>query len=351
MGSFICRMPVVALIVWLACAPAAPLQADEADDQYAVAAAHYDRQQWKLAAEEFEAFLQKFPATAEPPIASIFTARPCCSWANWTMPGCNFANISAAIRKASTPARRCSGWRGGLSGRPFRLGQAGPGAILGQVSRRSAWRLCVAVLGRHRPWQRRRRGGGRILSRRLKSLSPTAGFRTIAAWGWAGRWRSRTRRTRPSGCIWPWPASRTVRWPTPPNSISAPCNTPPADTIRRVESFAAFDNRLANSPWQPNARLGHGLALLKLNRPAEATKQFDAVLANTSAGDELFQQAARGKVQAALQTKDYAAVDRQAAQFEKRFPGARQADDVRRMLARSLVERKEYARAVAPANR
>ena len=82
-----------------------------------------------------------------------------------------------------------------------------------------------------------------------------------------------------------------------------------------LESFAAFEDRLAASSWQPNARLGRGLALLKLNRPAEAVKQFDAVLATPSAGAELFQQAARGKVQAALQMKDYAAVDRDVADF------------------------------------
>ncbi len=45
--------------------------------------------------------------------------------------------------------------------------------------------------------------------------------------------------------------------------------------------------------------------------------------------------------------KDYAALDRDAAQFEKRFPKSPLRNDVRRMLARSLVERKEYARAVA----
>ena len=114
-----------------------------------------------------------------------------------------------------------------------------------------------------------------------------------------------------------------------------------------LKSFAAFEDRLAASSWRPNARLGRGLALLKLNRPAEAVKQFDAVLATPSAGAELFQQAARGKVQAALQMKDYAAVDRDAADFGRRFANSPLGGDVRRMLARSLVERKEYARAAA----
>ena len=87
-----------------------------------------------------------------------------------------------------------------------------------------------------------------------------------------------------------------------------------------VESFSAFEGRLAASSWQPNARLGCGMSLLKLNRPAEAAKQFDAVLAAAAAGERLQQQAARGKVQAALQGTDYAAVDREAARVREALP-------------------------------
>ena len=92
-----------------------------------------------------------------------------------------------------------------------------------------------------------------------------------------------------------------------------------------IESFSAFEGRLAKSPWQPNARLGHGLALLKLNRPAEAIKQFDAVLATAAAGDELFQQAVRGKVQAALQMKDYAPSTARRRSSRSVSPAARSA--------------------------
>ena len=114
-----------------------------------------------------------------------------------------------------------------------------------------------------------------------------------------------------------------------------------------IENFAAFEDRLAASPWQPNARLGHGLALLKLNRPADAIKQFDVVLATDSAGDELLQQALRGKIQAALQMKDYAALDREAAAVRQAISQQRRPEhDVQRMVARSLVERQEFARAV-----
>ena len=45
----------------MAIGPTTAARGDEADDQFAVAAGHYDRQQWKLAVEEFQTFLDKYP--------------------------------------------------------------------------------------------------------------------------------------------------------------------------------------------------------------------------------------------------------------------------------------------------
>ena len=80
-----------------------------------------------------------------------------------------------------------------------------------------------------------------------------------------------------------------------------------------LTSFSAFEGRLAKSPWRANARLNCGLALLKLNRPNEAIKQFDAAMATPSAGEGIVQPASLGKIQALLQAKHYAAIDREAA--------------------------------------
>jgi TolA-binding protein len=56
------------LVCWLT--PAT--RADEAADQFAVAAGHYDRQQWSLAVEEFRAFLEKHPEHAQAGNATFF---------------------------------------------------------------------------------------------------------------------------------------------------------------------------------------------------------------------------------------------------------------------------------------
>lgn len=63
-------------ILWLAvlawCGALAAALADEADDQYAVAAGHYDRQQWTLAVEEFRAFLDKHAGHPQAGNATFF---------------------------------------------------------------------------------------------------------------------------------------------------------------------------------------------------------------------------------------------------------------------------------------
>jgi TolA-binding protein len=53
---------------------AIPVRAGEADDQYAVAAGHYTRRQWTPAAEEFQTFLDKYPAHKNAPSSVFFLA-------------------------------------------------------------------------------------------------------------------------------------------------------------------------------------------------------------------------------------------------------------------------------------
>jgi TolA-binding protein len=52
-----------------------------------------------------------------------------------------------------------------------------------------------------------------------------------------------------------------------------------------------------------------------------------------------------GICQAALRQKDYEAIDRQAAEFSRRFPASPLGDEVQRLSARSLIERKQFQKA------
>ncbi len=347
MPTSVCRLSIVLATIWAVASPAGLLRADEADDQFAVAAGHYERRQWKLAAEAFDAFLEKYPAddrvsrcvffggeallqlgqldtarehfqkylarepdgdharaalfrageaaylankpaAAKPDLEQFLAKYPNDRLAAYVLP-----YLGDIVLSNNDPAAAAALFADGLKRFPdgrmqddCRLGLAR--ALELQKQTDEAERLYLAVAGKP-----------------TSALADAAQFHLGSLQYAAGRYE------------------------------------------QAVESFSAFDRRLADSPWRPNASLGRGLALLKLGRPAEAVGLFDAVLAAPSVGDELRQQALQGKVHAALLAKDHAAVDREAAEFQKQFPNSPLAGDVRRMLARSLVERKEYAPAVA----
>ena len=61
METAIRRALLVAVVAGSLIPPAAAVRTGEADDQFAVAAGQYERQQWKLAVEEFQTFLKKYP--------------------------------------------------------------------------------------------------------------------------------------------------------------------------------------------------------------------------------------------------------------------------------------------------
>jgi len=66
------RVSIAALTVLLLWNGAPPLRADEATDQYAVAAAHYAAHRWDLAATEFRTLLDRFPLSARANEARYF---------------------------------------------------------------------------------------------------------------------------------------------------------------------------------------------------------------------------------------------------------------------------------------
>ncbi|MHC4177894.1 MAG: tol-pal system YbgF family protein, partial [Planctomycetota bacterium] len=66
--------PVLGLLLLAGVLFAAPTRADEADDQYAVAAGHYAQQRWKLAVEEFQVFLEKYPNHSKAALGVFFLA-------------------------------------------------------------------------------------------------------------------------------------------------------------------------------------------------------------------------------------------------------------------------------------
>lgn len=104
-------------------------------------------------------------------------------------------------------------------------------------------------------------------------------------------------------------------------------------------------------------RFQAGDALLRSGEPEAAQKQFDlAWQAEKLAGNteqpnpgegNWADDALLGKLQAALAQDEHAVVDAQAAEFLKRFTESPLGDDVKRLRARSLLERKQFSAAEA----
>lgn len=323
----------------------APLRADEADDQFAVAAGHYDRGHWKLAAEEFRVFLEKHPADRRANHAIFFLGEAMLQLGQFDDARTQFQKY--ANREPEGKYARAALFRSAeaayLAGR-FDAARPELEQFLAKYPQDRLNAFVLPYLGEialsaHHPStavEYFRDGLKRFPEGQLQDDCRLGLARALEKLKQCDE------------------AERLLA------AVAGKTDSPLADAAQfhlgalqygmsryeqALKSFAAFEDRFANSPWHPNAKLGHGLTLLKLDRPAEACRDFDAVLAGKASGNALMQQALQGKIQAALQSRDYAEVDRQTKAFETRFPQSPLLCEARRMLARSLVERKQYEQA------
>ncbi len=347
MHTCICRALAGIIALEIFAGSAAALRADEADDQFAVAAGNYDRQQWKLADVEFQAFLQKYPndrranqcifflGEVQLQLGKLKEAQEQFKKYASLEPNGKYARAalfrsSEAAYLASDYATAKPGLESFLAKYPddrlgaFVLPYLGDIALTNNDLPAAAgyFRKGLTQFPEGRMQDDCRFGLGRALEKQNQAEEAERLYLAVAA--------------KPGSAL-----ADAAQF----HLGALQYTTGRYDAA--IESFSAFETRLASSSWQPNARLGRGLCLLKLQKPDEAVKQFDAVLAAPSSGDELFAQALRGKIQAALQKKDYASVDGLSAEFEKRFAKSPVLADVRRLVARSLVERKDFAKAAS----
>ena len=150
---------IVVLLAGMFVPFAAPSHADEADDQFAVAAGHYDRQQWKAGRRRVpDVSAEISQRSAGEPSRLSSSARPCCKLGKLDEARQQFhAYIERepdgkyARPPCSDPAKRPI-----LAGK---LDAAKPDleAFLAKYPGRPVERLRVALLGRHRALEKRRR--------------------------------------------------------------------------------------------------------------------------------------------------------------------------------------------------
>ena len=409
---------IVVVLAVLALVVAAPaVRADEANDQYAVAAGHYARENWKLAADEFQAFLKIYPTDAKADQGVFFLAGALLQSGRLEEAEKQFADY---LRRAPEgPYARAA---------RYRVGEA---AYLGKRFEQA--RKDLESFRRTYP-------GDQLDAYVLPYLGDIALARNdpaVAADCFGEALRRFPQSAMQDDCRLG--LGRALKELGKPDeagryyqALAAKRGSPLADDARfrlgvlecdsgayaeAVATLAPFETELARSPLQSRARLARALALEKLGkldearlllekivadaevgveagnrigmiqkrqehwdaasrtllaaaekhsrhklaqamrfhagdamlragRAAEATAQFDRVLASVEGDDSWRDDAARGKIQAAMQAKDYPTVDREAAAFSKQFPESPLRTDVERLLGRSLVARRQYAPAV-----
>jgi len=406
--AVLCVLVAVLCSVWA--------QADEADDQYAVAAGHYAQKRWKFAAEEFQTFLDKYPQHPKANQGVFFLAEALTQLGQLDEAAARFRDYLS--REPDGPLAAPALFRSGEAA--YLSGKLGPAKIhlerfLATYPDHELNAYVLPYLGDIAASQHDTASAERYFRQGLTQF-PHGTKQDECRFGLAQALEKQGKSEE---------AERFYL------AVAAKPGSPLADDAQfhlgalqyaagrleeALETFHPFESRLANSRWQPTARLGRGWALLKLGRLAEAKSAFQSAASDAKvgvearywlgltlkseknwqaaaqtlldaaeehpndklagalrfhAGDSLFHagdtagaekqfdlviaaspdnewadDAMRGKLRVALQKEDYSALDSQAAQFAARFPKSPFAADVQRMLAQSLVQRKEHERAV-----
>jgi TolA-binding protein len=397
---------------------AAPVGADQSDDQYAVAAGHYSRQQWEFAAEEFETFLDVNPHHRLHDQAVFFLAETLVQLGRYDEAGTRFRQY-LAMAPGGQFARSAlfrAGETAYLSGK-FTLAREKLDAFLTRYPQDPLNAYVLAYLGDlalNAGDAPQAESHYRIGLERFPQSRPADECRFGLA-----RALEKLGRGEEAGRLY--------------LALAAKTNPPLADDAQfhlgslqyasgqfeeAAATFDAFESRFPRSDWLPTVCLAHGWALWKLDRLDAAAEQFhkilsdpklgaearywlglteksrkdwkaaaatflaaledapehelapalrfqagdalmhaddlatarehfDRVISDSPPGSEWIDDALRGAVQAALLEKDHEAVEGYAAEFQSRFSDSPLLPDVLRLLARSLIERKEYGRADA----
>lgn len=390
---------------------------DEATDQYAVAAGLYFREQWKLAAQEFETYLNRFPKGPKANEAVFFLAEAQLQLGQQEQAAQRFEEYLR--REPAGPWTRQAMFRAGeasyLTGhgeqaRPqleqfvakhpsdklnaYSLTYLGQIALAANDYRRAEefFRRCLQQFPEGKNQDECRYGLARALDKQGASEEAERLYLAVAG--------------KPGSDL----ADNAQFY------LGA-LQYAQGRFEEALKTFGTFDKTFPQSPLRSTVQLGRGWALLKLNRPDDARKafqgiledpkvgiearywlgltqkqqsdwkgaattlleaaavdpknqlvpsirlhagdallhagdipaaagQYDQVLAAVGPDGELADDAVRGRAQTALLAKDYATLDRLTADFAARYPKSPLQGDIQRIVARSLVERKEFQRAV-----
>ncbi len=291
------RILLVALVAWAVLVPETGARAGEADDHFAVAAGHYDRQEWQLAVDEFRAFVAKYPNDRRAervrllprrgvaPVGQVRRSRPAVSSVHQPRPDGRRGPRPRCSARAKPPI-----WPGSSTPRNAELTrflEKYPGdplnafalPYLGDIAMSGGDVAAAAAYYRNG----------------LKQF-PNGRLQDDCRFGLAATLQKQNQSEEAERLY-----AAVAGKPDSPLGRRRP--VPSRRLAIRHGKIRQGDRRVfrpSRVDWPkalggPMHGLHCGLALLKLNQPDEAIKQFDAVLAMPSIDDEVIQQAFRAR--------------------------------------------------------
>jgi cellulose synthase operon protein C len=328
---------------------AVSLSAGEAEDQFAVAAGHYDAGRWELAAEEFQSFLQKFPSHSQAAAACFFRGEALLQKGENQNAGPLFTEYLK--REPEGRFARPALFRGGeaayLAGRPE---QARPllEKFLQKYPQDRLAAYVLPYLGDIALEKNNFQAAEGYFRESLKRF-PDGRLQDDCRLG-LGRSLEKQRKIEEARQLFTALAGKT----TSPLADDAQFHLgalqyAQGEYAKAAGTFQDFEIKWPRSEWLPNARLGRGWSLVKLNRLEEAASLLAGL-----AGDKKFGGDARlwldivqkMRARAFLAEKDF---DRAATLLENLAPdAAKEAEAERRyLLAVAYEGQKKFEQALA----
>ena len=407
---------LICLVILFGVSLVARAGADDAGDQYAVAAGHYARGQWKFAAEEFRTYLDRYPNHDKRAQATFFLAESLMQTGGFEASGRLFRECLAtsADSKLARPALFRAGEAAYLAG-DLAAAEVELSKFAGKYPDDKLNAYVLTYLGNIAHTNDDLAVAEKQFRQGLARFA-TSPLQDDYRFGLAGVLQKQGKHEEAERLYLAVAAKTASNLADDSQFHLGALQYADGRHAEAIESFDAFEHRFNGSPWLATARLGRGWALVKLERPDEAKaffrlaasdpkvgtearcwlglteksqedwssaaqtlmeaaeadpksklvsalrfhagdallrdenpeaadRQFVKALAAAGDLDEWVDDAMRGRVQAATRLEDYETLDRVSAEFLRRFGDSTLADDMKRILARSLVERKKFAEA------
>jgi len=280
------RSPALVAAAFVGCLVATGARADDAADQYMVAAAHYSHMRWELAAEEFQVFLDKYPNHAKAGRSLFFLAEALLQLKRYDEADTRFHEYLkrerngqyarvALFRSGETAYLRGKHAQAETDLEEFRRQYSGDELdayvllYLGEIAlaegnaaeAEGLFRRDLARFPQGLLQDDCRLGLAAALEKLGRNEEAQRLYLAVAA-KTAGRLAD----------------DAQFRLGTLQNSLG--------DHARAVETFRAFEERLAESPRRSAARLGRGVALRRLGRLDEAQAVFESLVSDPTVGIE-----------------------------------------------------------------